>query len=471
MKIIRTLLSLFALIFIFSCSDNDNDIAGDPFVVAFENLSTSLTSFQNQTNVTLVYSETANQNGTVTLSINETNASYGVDYTTIPEAVNNQLVLDIVNGEINQSFAFNKTATLDNQDTSITFTISEINYGNGTIQGNTSHEFNVGASLGGSLEPSTGGPNQQNQVFVDLSENLITESRRDVWDLAFYSGDQFRVRINNSLYMFAGQLSVTDIDAVSESDSEVQNLQGQMNFILPGSTEFIDDIEGDINNTAIAEISADDNENNVYLVRMGFEIGTTQPDEIGTVEISGDERGWKKIRVLRSGNDYLLQFADLNDTNHDEVIISKSTGYNFTYYSMVNDQTPFVEPEKEGWDMCFTVSTTATPLFGSDELVVYGFSDFNLTNRLGNVASYEVEIANISYDDFSLSDFEENNLNTSHRTIGSNWRSVFNGGSVNQDVYYILRDSESNTYKLKFLGMTNENGDRGYPRFEYELLQ
>jgi hypothetical protein len=456
---------LCVMLFALSCSD-DETILSDPFVVAFENLSANLTSFESQNTVNLVYSETTNQTGTITLNIAETNAVYDIDYTTSPAAMNNEIVLDIGSGEMNTSFTFNKISADIDEETLIEFEITNIAYANGTIQGNSIFQFNSSASLGGSLVPTTGGPNQQDQVFVDLSNNKITTARRDSWELGFYGGDEFRVAINSSIYMFAAALSSTDIDAVTASDTQITNLQPQMNIGQVSADVYADGVTGDIGTTAISEISATANNNAVYLINMGYEVGTNTP-EVGSVDISDSPRGWKKIRVLRSGDDYVLQYADLDATTHQEVTISKNSGFNFTFFSMENNQTVDVQPEKDKWDLGFTVFTNVIA-FGP-ELGAYGFSDFVITNRNGNVSSYSVETNVSTYEEFSVTDIDNSSFDSSQNTIGSSWRSVFSG-TVTQDIFYILKDHDGNIYKIKFLALTNDSGVRGYPEFEFELL-
>lgn len=458
-------ITLCVMLFVLSCSD-DETILSDPFVVAFENLSANLTAFESQNTVNLVYSEITNQTGTITLNIVETNAVYGIDYTTTPAAMNNEIVLNIGSGEMNTSFTFNKISLDIDEETLIEFEITNIAYSNGTIQGNNIFQFNSSASLGGSLMPTTGGPNQQDQVFVDLSNNKITTARRDSWDLGFYGGNDFRVAINGSLYMFAAPLTSTDIDAVSSTSADVTNLQPQMNIGQVGANVYADGVTGDIGTTAISEISATATNNPVYLINMGLEVGTGTP-EVGSVDISNDSRGWKKIRVIRSGVDYVLQYADLDDTTHQEVTISKNSAFNFTFFSMENNQTVDVQPEKDKWDLGFTVFTNVIA-FGP-ELGAYGFSDFIITNRNGNVSSYSVETDISTYEDFSVTDIDTSSFDSSQNTIGSSWRSVFSG-TVTPDIFYILKDPDGNIYKLKFLALTNDSGVRGYPEFEFELL-
>jgi len=325
---------------------------------------------------------------------------------------------------------------------------------------------------GASVSPEVGGPNQQNQVYVDLSSNTTTAIQRDSWDLGFYSGPEFRVAINGSIYMATAELSETDIDAVSSTSTEVQDLQP---LVAVGTYQaeniiYVDGPDGAITNTAIAEISTTDTDNKVYLVNLGNTVGTETP-ATGSVSISGDSRGWKKIRVLKNGDNYVLQYADLDATTHQEVTISKNSNYNFTCFSFNTESIVSVEPGKTNWDLNFTVFTNEIAGFGS-----YGYSDFVVNNVKANAQVYMVDtdVDAFTYADFALTDVVYANLTNDKRSIGSSWR---NGGgpsslpSLKDNVFYIVNDTDGNLYKLKFLALTNADGERGYPEFVYSLLQ
>lgn len=318
------------------------------------------------------------------------------------------------------------------------------------------------------VNPEVGGANEPNQVYVDLSKNESTSVQRDSWDLGFYGGNSFRVSINGSIFMAVKELASTDIDAVSTAD-----VSGFFDMVAVGTfdpinMEFIDDIEGNINNTAIAEINATDDSNKVYLVNLGYEVGTVAP-ATGSVALNGDHRGWLKIRVLRDGDNYKLQYAELDDVSHKEVSITKNAEYNFTFFSFDTEAVVDVEPKKIDWDMVFTSFTNEIDGFGS-----YAYSDFIISNSKNSVAVYLVETATTAYEDFMLTDVVEASFDTSQRAIGSSWR--VGGGpntspSIIDTVYYIFKDTEGNKYKLKFTALTNAQGERGNPQFQYDLLQ
>ncbi|WP_420571329.1 HmuY family protein [Kordia sp.] len=459
---LKQLLVVAFAIFISACSDDDS-LQSDPFVVAFESLSKNLQDIESQEAISLVYSEMAVQNGTVRIQILPTNAEYGQDFTTVPEAVNNTIELSIASGEIENEIIFNKLSSTLDETTLINFTIASITYDNSNVQGNTEFVINSSAALGGSIAPELGGPNEGNQVFVDLSSESTTLAQRDSWDLGFYNGDAFRVTINGSIYMATKELTETNIDAVTQASVASIQPQVAVGTFDPSNAAYVDAPNGNILETAINEISVNDADNKVYLVNLGYEVGTATPT-VGSVAVAGNARGWKKIRILRSGSDYVLQYADLDDTTHQEVIISKDTDFNFQHFSFNTNNLVSVEPKKDKWDISFTVMTNILPGAGS-----YGFSDFVAHNRKGTAVSYQVSTSDVSYDDFTMSDVVEASFLEDQTTIGSNWRDVFSG-TARTDRFYIVKDPNGNIYKLKFLALTNQNGERGYPEFEYKLI-
>ncbi|MBL4663606.1 MAG: hypothetical protein JKY22_08645 [Flavobacteriaceae bacterium] len=264
--------------------------------------------------------------------------------------------------------------------------------------------------------------------------------------------------------MAAANLGSFSIDEITEADVVDLLPVVAIGTFDPNNVEYIDHPNGNILETAIDVISLNDSENQVYLVNLGFEVGTEIPEH-GSVVTAGDSRGWKKIRVLRSGDGYILQYANLNDTNHQEIIVPKTPEYNFNFFSFNTNNFIQVEPKAEQWDLNFTVFTNIIEGAGS-----YGFADGVLHNRKGGVSAYEVSTDQNSYEGFNLSNVNHNSFEHDQRAIGSNWRDVFDGAPIS-DLFYIVRDPNNNIYKLKFLSLTNNQGVRGYPEFEYELLK
>ncbi|MBC9795615.1 HmuY family protein [Sinomicrobium weinanense] len=365
------------------------------------------------------------------------------------------------------------------------------------------------------IDAESGGDNEPNQVYIDLSTSNTTLVRRDAWELGFYSGSQNRVVLNTSILVTAAELSgFTDIDAVNSNtafETPVQlkslDLQTQqtvdvtvnnveelkaglpLGYSMYGNPEsgisFTDTKEGSLEGTAIAEVSTTDADNKVYIVSAGSAIPTAAADP-GSINTTGDHRGFYKIRVLTDGNEYTLQYAELDAEDHQEVQISKDDAYNLKAFSLVNGAEVNVEPVKEEWDINFT---SVYSYYGSYFGTVAGvtFSDYALHNTLGNVGLYTifthkteegetVETGEPSFEEFTKADIAETEFIYDDRAvIGKDWRETAGfGGSTNRvkdDRYYIVKDAAGNYFKLQFTAFMSAGGERGYPQFKYELLE
>lgn len=331
---------------------------------------------------------------------------------------------------------------------------------------------------GATLTPEVGGASQPNQVWIDLSnpENGSITTHRTAWDLGFYTGDQFKVILNNSILMAADAIDSDNIDAVSESDftNLINNLMPSAGFPV----EYIDDVAGNYleeGGTAIAEISSNDLENKVYLVKLGYETyqGTDIPPY--SAYTIGDSRGYLKIRILRNDeNSYKIQYAELNATTHEEFIVEKNNSHHFTFFSFDTENVVEIQPEKKNWDICFTIWNNEIEGFGT-----YTYSDFILNNTMDGVGSYQITTDPLTvetdYVNFTIDDVNETLfVYNDQRAIGATWRSTVSGTTstpvVYADRFYVVKDPDGILYKLRFISMLDENNMRGYPKFEYSTL-
>ncbi|MCF4100366.1 hypothetical protein L1I30_01690 [Gillisia sp. M10.2A] len=464
-----TAISMFLL---GACSSDDNAIIQEDFVVAFENPSLSFAAEEETKDVNLIFSRPASQDGTVTVGYTATNAIYGEDedFVTLPNAVDGEIFIDFFAGDEGASFNFTKLKdAIEGTEKMITFNIQSISIEDAYVSGNTTVQvtFEETAALGGTNAPEVGGVNQPNQVYIDLSAQKSMIINREAWDLGFYSGDDFRVIINGSLYMAAAELEATNIDLITAADVAELQSQVAVGTFDAANAKYVDTPDGNLEGTAIKKISAEEIENKVYLINLGYEVGT-ETAETGAVDITDEPRGWMKIRVLRSDNGYTLQYAPLDSDSHSEVNISKDATYNFQYFSLVEEKEVVAQPKQGEWDLLFTVFTNEIPGFGS-----YGYADFIVTNRLDGVKSYQVESETIAYSEFTSENVDTSLFEEDQRAIGSKWR---NGGgpgtlpSLKENIYFVVKDPAGNNYKLKFTSLLDEDGMRGYPSFEYALL-
>jgi HmuY protein len=323
----------------------------------------------------------------------------------------------------------------------------------GTVFGTAAHPLNIG------------GPNQQNQVYVDLSGENTTQVARNSWDLGFYSGNDFRVVINGSLKMAIKQLETTDISLPQEEDQMVA-----VGTFDAGNMNYIDHPNGELAQTAFRTLATSEATAKVYLVNLGSQVPNTMPDP-GVSLVAGDPRGWKKVKVWRDGDRYKLQYADLESQTATEVSIAKNAAYNHVFFSLTTGATVQAEPEKDKWDMNFTTFTNEV-FEGTASKGAYFYSDYIVTNSKAGVKALMIEGDSAAYDAFSAETLNTGDFafSSDQRAIGANWRNVL-PVQVYNDVFFILQDGAGNYYKIRFLSMLSTDGHRGFPVFQYALLQ
>ncbi len=314
----------------------------------------------------------------------------------------------------------------------------------------------------GLIEIDGGGATYPNTVYLSLRSGEQAPVSRDKWDLAFYTGSEFKVLINGTTGAMVAATDKTDINAVTAEDITAVRDSGilALSFTNLEGILHVDDPANPLSKPAISAVSQTADENKVYILNRG--------------SLDGSERPWKKIRIVRDGNAYSLQHADAGSTTFSTLKVEKDTDLNLMYVSFESGVVT-VEPAKTAWDFAWTAGTSSTPYpQATNGTLAYYFQDLVYHNIQSGIGAAEVLEEDVAYADFQESDIPALTFNTSNRlTIGSNWRG--GGGpssapAVRTDRYYVLKDAESNVYKVRFLSLTKD-GERGKPTFEYELVE
>ncbi|MGC4235426.1 MAG: HmuY family protein [Niabella sp.] len=307
------------------------------------------------------------------------------------------------------------------------------------------------------------GANAENSVFVDFSADKQTSVLRNSWDLGFYSGSDYKVVINLTNGASAVAVNKTDINAVTASDFNKDTLKVGLNGFMPvGSFNVIDDTrEANIlTKTVIAPISATEGDNKVYILNREGGDGTV-----------AENTGLFKIRILRKGTGYSLQYAKLTETTFKTLDINKNGDYNFQFASLTSGTVVNVEPEKSNWDITWSWSMHYTGNFP------YVFSDLVFVNNIGGVSAFErvyasADVATAAYTNFNKDSVSKYSFLNDRRVIGSNWRATTGTIGVKKDRFYVVKDPDGNVYKLKFLSFAaQDGGTRGRPQIQYELIK
>ncbi|GGM77656.1 hypothetical protein GCM10010967_06620 [Dyadobacter beijingensis] len=460
-KIVRSLLLVAFLGTFNACSDDEPPLPDN--LAAFE--STEKGFEGEETEIRIALSRAADAATAISVSLTPTQLTYGTEFTTTPAAANNTIALSVPAGQSSVSFKVAKKAgVLLDGDESIAFKIASV--ASPVLVGTNSGlklSFKAIISDGTSIQlngiaGSEAGSSAGNSVFLDLSSNVQTPVLRDSWDLGFYNGADFRVTINGTNGASALAINKTDLNAVSDKDFKADSLavgQGA------GKLALVDDAAGDITKTVIAAVSATDADNKVYILnRKGGS---------GAVLAATD---LYKIRVLRKGAGYTLQYAKVNDTTFKTLDITKDAAYNFEFVSLEKGANVDVEPAKDRWDLKWGYSMYFTAA-GPGVVLPYGFSDLVFTNSLAGVEAAEVLTTTATYDAFAETNLTGVTFSKAADAIGSKWR-VTSGGTVGvkTDRYYLIKDPAGNIYKLRFISFhPSDGGERGKPKLEYKLVR
>lgn len=454
-------LFVFCGLSIFSCNNEDPPLPD--YTLFFESEAQGLESTASELNVELNFGRAIQTPVNILIGLTESGVVYGVDYSTEPAAENGLINLSVPAGSTNAKIVLKKDSkSILNGNETIKLTINQV--GSPVLIGGTKESlisFGAITSSGSTLTlngiaANESGPSAANAVFVDFSGNSQFPVLRSSWDLGFYSGADFKVKINNMTAATAIKLEYTDLASVTANDFDPNTLkvgQGQGNF------DIIDDPIGDniLQGTAIASISATDAENKVYIInRAGGNANVAPVDEL------------YKVRILRDGTDgYTLQYAKVNEATVKTVSVKKDAANNFQYVSLEQGEQVVVEPPKQKWDIVWGYHMFYT---GS---IPYGFSDLVFVNTLGGAKAAEVLTSEVSYEDYSSAHIATTRFSTSSSVIGSNWR-VTSGEKVGvkTDRFYVIQDAMGNVYKLKFISFhANDGGTRGKPVIAYSLVK
>lgn len=325
-------------------------------------------------------------------------------------------------------------------------------------------EVNQGATLTAAM-----GANLAQQVYVDLSTGDMTNVEVNTWEIAFENNGT-AIRTNSAKKVGVAIPTETDFASVSSDEG------------LPYS---FDSEDGNLSTTAFGDIKI----NQPYIIDLG-------------IDENGNTLGKKKFQVTAQNADGAsVEFADLDGSNNVTQNITWEEG-NFTFYSLLEDQKVTVEPAD--WDLvltgvsvrtgppCVALGPNGMPGINCD---IYRLAASTITNSYENVAvAKDDPFADLeqnddpaseknqktaddsNYDNLQQSDFNALGAAETGDAIGRSWLQILQPHSsgtykVYDYITYIVRDTENNYYKVRFLAYKGgDNAENGYPTFEYELL-
>jgi hypothetical protein len=293
------------------------------------------------------------------------------------------------------------------------------------------------------------------QVYFDLgSEKVVSTNLKTEWDLGFEcSAKGWHIILNTSNFMLAAESGQTDFSL------PIDTVGYKWNF---------DVSTGNLDSTAIGNWvrfqspdSVKTYSNEIYVINRGY-------------DQAGNLRGFRKAVFEDVGDSaYRMRVANLDGTADSTYIIIKDPSLNYIYFSFDGGGKQLsLEPPKYDWDLCFTQYTT---LLFTDAGEPYPYL---VTGVLSNPTT--IEVAQDSMYDFSSISLDiVDNLIFSRNLdeIGYDWKDIVGDVSTGNVSYviveglnYVIRDSQGFYYKLRFVSFYDNNGDKGYPTFEYQRL-
>ncbi|MCE7043515.1 HmuY family protein [Dyadobacter sp. CY312] len=456
-KLVKYLLVIAFLLSFNACKDDEPPLPDN--VAGFESTELGFDNTKTEVEVKITLSRAETAATAIKVDLTPTKLVYGTDFTTDPVTTANSINVSIPAGQTSATIKVKKTAGITlNGDENIAMKISSV--ATPALTGTNTNlklSFSAITSTGSNvtLNGKVGDVTYANSVYFDLSGSNQTGVDRKSWNLGFYSGADFRVILNPAYQSTAKATTKTDINAVTLADSV--GIALNHNVEDPTTVSVADDWTGDLTKTAIAEISATEAENKVYV--YSFE-GNKSADK------------WFKVKITRNGTGYKVQYARLGSTTIKTLDVAKNADFNFVFASLETDKVVSVEPRTKSWDFSWSYST-----YNSGLNTPYWVQDYVAINKLGGVSGAQIMNTTVTYADFKEANIAAVTWSTANDVIGTKWRGAAVPGTttpagVRTDRFYVIKDGAGNVYKIQFLSYTNtDGGERGKPTLKYELVK
>jgi hypothetical protein len=290
------------------------------------------------------------------------------------------------------------------------------------------------------------GANYGRQVYFDLfnndeaASNLISD-----WDLSFESASGgWVIRLNSSKFMLAGNSFETDFNAELSAD------ELEMNF---------DKSDGNPDSTAIGpwfEITEDSAHSlkHVYLIDRGM-------NEQNKAE------GMKKVQFDIQGSTYIMRYANADNSQDSIVFIARDPSMDLVYYSFSTGLKD-IAPMPDQWSLHFTKYTT---MLVTDEGENYPYLVTGVLLNPNGVLAVQDTIHDFM--DITRENVQGLGFTSRADVIGYEWKDYnFDAGvyTIVPDMNYVIRDKDGFFYKLRFIDFNSDQGEKGYPKFEFVRL-
>jgi hypothetical protein len=286
----------------------------------------------------------------------------------------------------------------------------------------------------------------ENQVYFDLNDNEeVSSTSIYAFDLSFESsGGGWIIRLNSAKFMLAGNSH----DTVFIAD------------LIPDSLNMkFDTSDGNPDSTALHswfETTEDSSwaHREVYLVDQGS-------------DKEGFPLGQKKVQFDMLGNDFLVRYANMDNSGDTLVLIERDPAVDQVYYSFDKGIVD-IAPLPGQWSLLFSKYTT---MLVTDEGEDYPYLVVGVLLNPNEVAAALDTIHDFMT--ITADDITDLVFTTQADMISYDWKYYdFDAGvyTIVPDMNYVIRDRDGFFYKLRFVDFYSDEGVKGYPTFEFARL-
>lgn len=293
----------------------------------------------------------------------------------------------------------------------------------------------------GTLFTANMGADYSKQLYFNVQNGLFIDSNsRYDYDLAFdCDANKFNIWLNGAKLMQAARTGKTGMNEVKPEDTLSLEWRVEFGYGLADSNAI-----GKWGNYPQSD-------KKVYVLNLGT-------DE------SGNGFGYKKMQVGDFNGGYQITFANLDGSEESSAFIPKNSDVNFTYYSFATKSIKNLEPAKDIWDLQFTEYST---YFYKEKL------PYKVTGVLTNPYKTNAYLMD-STSDFTtikLANVDNSKFNEKRDGIGYEWKQYEFGSYMVKTGYNYIIKSDEKYFKLRMLDFYDSNGNKGFPKFEYEELK
>ncbi|MDE0771481.1 MAG: HmuY family protein [Salibacteraceae bacterium] len=281
------------------------------------------------------------------------------------------------------------------------------------------------------------GEDYGDQIWFSLSTNKVIKTNlRTDWDFSFDNRDGKHILYLNSATIPSAAISTSN-DIITLTNDVGLDYKNEHHS---GASDKI----------AIGDIS---NLNSVIVIDRGY-----TPD--------GSKIGKWKIQITSIGGDsYTFSYAELNSTTIKTGVVKTNSSYNRTAFSFSTDTEIQIEPAKDAYDLCFTQYTN---IF-SDPPLAYSVNGVIINSNNTSVA----EEFTTPFESITKTRAEGLTYAANVDVIGYDWKQFDlqnNTYNIQTNQNYVVKTSNGDYFKIRFISFYNENGIKGAPGFEFMKL-